>query len=88
MNAAHLHLVLNHVPTLGSVLALALLLLAIVRRQEHLTHVGLEVLFVIAVVTLPVYVSGVAAQRELRERPESPTRPWDSTRTRRSPDSS
>ncbi len=70
MNAAHLHLLLNHVPTLGAVLALALLLLAIVRRQEHLTHVGLELLFVIAVVTLPAYVSGVAAHKEVRDRPE------------------
>jgi hypothetical protein len=70
VNAAHLHLLLNHVPTLGAVVALALLLLAIVRRQEHLTHVGLELLFVIAVLTLPAYVSGVAALQELRERPE------------------
>ena len=70
VNAAHLHLVLNHVPTLGSVVALALLLLAMIRRQEHLTHVALEVLFVIAVATFPVYVSGVAAQRDLRDRPE------------------
>ena len=70
LNAAHLHLVVNHVPTLGSVLALALLLLAMIRRQEHLTHVALEVLFVIAVATLPVYVSGVAAQQELRKQPE------------------
>ena len=70
VNGAHLHLVLNHVPTLGSVLALALLLLAMIRRQEALTHVALEVLFVIAVATLPVYVSGVAAQQELRNRPE------------------
>jgi hypothetical protein len=58
------------VPTLGSVLALGLLLLAFVRRNEHLTHVGLEVLFIIAVLSLPVYVTGVGAQRELRGRQE------------------
>jgi hypothetical protein len=52
------------------VLALGLLLLAFVRRNEHLTHVGLEVLFVVAVLTLPVYVTGAGAQRELRGRPE------------------
>jgi hypothetical protein len=67
---AHLHLLLNHVPTLGSVLALGLLLLGFVRRNEHLTHVGLEVLFIIAVLTMPVYVTGVGAQRELRGRQE------------------
>jgi hypothetical protein len=52
------------------VLALGLLLLGFVRRNQHLTHVGLEVLFVIAVLTLPVYITGVGAQRELRGRQE------------------
>jgi hypothetical protein len=66
VNLAHLHLVMNHVPTLGAVAALGLLILAFVRRNEQLTHVGLEALFVIALLTLPVYVTGVAAHRELR----------------------
>jgi hypothetical protein len=70
VNLAHLHLLLNHVPTLGSVVALGLLLLALVRRDEPLKHAGLEVLFVIAVLTLPVYMSGVAAHQKLRARPE------------------
>jgi hypothetical protein len=61
---------LNHVPTLGAVLVLSLLVLAFVRRNEHLTHVALEILFVIAVVTMPVYITGVGAHRELRGRPE------------------
>src|SRR5688500_7269473 len=68
MNFAHLHLVMNHVPTVGAAAALGLLLLAYVRRNDHLKHVGLEVLFVIAVLTLPVYVSGVAAQHVLEDR--------------------
>jgi hypothetical protein len=70
LNLTHLHLLLNHVPTLGSVVALGLLLLSFVRRHEPLKHAGLEVLFVIAVLTLPVYMSGVAAHQELRKRPE------------------
>jgi hypothetical protein len=70
VNLAHLHLLLNHVPTVGSVVALGLLLLALVRRDEPLERAGLEVLFVIAVLTLPVYMSGVAAHQTLRDRPE------------------
>jgi hypothetical protein len=70
VSAAHLHLVMNHVPTVGSVVALGLLLLSFVRRNEHLRHVALEVLFVIALVTLPVYVTGLAGQYELRDRPD------------------
>jgi hypothetical protein len=70
MTLSHLHLVMNHVPTVGAVAALGLLLLGFARRNDHLKHAGLELLFVIAVLTLPVYVSGVAALYELRERPD------------------
>ncbi len=70
MNLSHLHLVMNHVPTVGAAAALGLLLLGFVRRNDHLKHVGLELLFVLALLTLPVYVSGVAALYELRERPD------------------
>jgi uncharacterized membrane protein len=69
INVAHLHLLLNHVPTVGSVVALGLLLLAIIRQNEHLKHAGLEVLFAIAVVTLVAYMSGVGAHQKLRDRP-------------------
>jgi hypothetical protein len=70
INVAHLHLLLNHVPTIGSVIALALLMLGFVRRDEPLKYLGLEVLFVIAVLTMPVYMTGVAAHQALREVPE------------------
>jgi hypothetical protein len=70
INVAHLHLLLNHVPTVGSVVALGLLLLAIIRQNEHLKHAGLEVLFAIAVVTLVAYMSGVGAHQKLRDQPE------------------
>jgi uncharacterized membrane protein len=69
INVAHLHLLLNHVPTVGTVVALGLLLLAIIRQNEHLKHAGLEVLFAIAVVTLVAYMSGVAAHQKLRDQP-------------------
>ena len=38
INIPHLHLLLNHVPTVGSVLGLGLLLLSVVRRSDYLTH--------------------------------------------------
>jgi len=63
---AHLHLLLNHFPTIGTILGLGLLLLAFVRRNDHLTKVSFEVFFLIALATLPVYESGVAAQEALK----------------------
>jgi hypothetical protein len=69
LNAAHLHLVLNHVPTIGAFVALGLLLMALIRRNEAVQQIGLEVLFIIAVVALPVFVTGAAARPALKNGP-------------------
>jgi len=69
VDTTHLHLLLNHVPTVGTVAALALLLLAIVRRDEMLKLAGLEVIFVIALLSMPVYMTGVAAQHKIHKMP-------------------
>lgn len=70
VNLAHLHLLLNHVPTVGAIVALGLLIVAFIRRDEALKLVGLEVLFAIAVLTLPVYMSGVGAFQKIRNQPD------------------
>ena len=70
VNVAHLHLLLNHVPTVGIVLGLGLFLLSSVRRNDHLRHASHEVFFLIALVTLPAYLTGVAAQTAIMGRPD------------------
>lgn len=70
MALSHLHLILNHVPVIGTVIALGLLLLALVRRSADLRRAGLEVFVLVGLLTLPVYLSGVGAQPEIRDRPE------------------
>ena len=61
----HLHLLMNHVPTVGTVVGVGLLLLALVRRNDHLLRASLEVLFVVALLTLPVYLTGMAAESKI-----------------------
>jgi uncharacterized membrane protein len=70
MNAPHLHLILNHVPTVGTAIALGLLLLSLLRRQETLARVSLEVFFVLTLITLPAYLSGVATGLQLERLPD------------------
>jgi len=70
VNMPHLHLVINHVPTLGTVIGLGLLLLAFVRRSDHLVRASLELFFLIALVSLPVYLTGLAAQEAISGRPD------------------
>ena len=64
-----MHLLLNHFPTIGTVLGLGLFLLSFVRKNDHLTKVSLEVFFIIGLATLPVFLSGVAAQAALKDSP-------------------
>ena len=63
---AHVHLLINHFPTIGTILGLGLLLLSFIRKNDHLKKVSLEVLFLIALATMPVYVSGQAAAEALK----------------------
>ena len=70
VNVAHVHLLLNHVPTVGMAIAIGLYLLAVVRRSDHLVHVSLEVVFGIALLTLPAYLTGVAAAARIEGRPD------------------
>lgn len=70
MTLAHVHLLLNHVPVIGTVLGLGLFLLALVPQNDHLKRASLEVFFVIALLTLPAYLSGNAAEEAIASRPD------------------
>ncbi len=66
---AHVHLLINHAPTIGAILALFLLILSFARKNEHLRKVSFEVFFLIALATIPVYESGVAAAETFKDQP-------------------
>ena len=68
MTLTHLHLLLNHVPTVGTALAIALFILSFFRKNDMLRRVSLEVFFVIALVTIPAYLSGLSAQAQIMNR--------------------
>jgi hypothetical protein len=65
MNFDHLHLLLNHVPIIGFVIALALFVASFAGRNTDLRRSALVVFAVVALVTIPTFVSGVAADRTI-----------------------
>jgi uncharacterized membrane protein len=69
VNLVHLHLLLNHVPTVGTIVALAFLLLGFAKRSEDMMRASLAVVFGIALLSLPAYMTGYAAQSLLKDRP-------------------
>ena len=68
MNLIHLHLLLNHVPTVGTVIALGLFLVSLVGKSDDLKRASLAVFFGIALLSLPTYITGNAAQAAIKGR--------------------
>jgi uncharacterized membrane protein len=58
MNWAHLHLMLNHLPVLGTVFGLALLAWALLRRNETMQRAALGTFVLAALAAIPVYLTG------------------------------
>ena len=70
MTVPHLHLLLNHIPTIGGAAALVLLIVAFARKSDDLKRIALEASYVVALLTFPAYLSGVGAQQSLLEQPD------------------
>jgi hypothetical protein len=69
MNLAHVHIVLNHVPSLGSIAGLLLLAVGIYRKDEAIKQFAYGVLVLITMAVLPTYISGAEAQRMVEKNP-------------------
>jgi len=69
MNLAHVHLLLNHFPVIGTLMGLGLFLGSIVGKSEDLKRAGLVVFLGIALLSIPTYLSGNAAEREIQDLP-------------------
>jgi len=65
MDPTHLHLLLNHVPTVGFGIGLALFVLSLIARSNDLKQASLVVLVGVALLTIPTYATGNAAQVEV-----------------------
>ena len=60
-NLAHVHLLLNHFPTIGFGIGLGLFLVALIGKNEELKRTSFVILFLIAALAIPTYLSGNAA---------------------------
>jgi hypothetical protein len=58
MNSAHWHLLLSHLPVVGTPLALCFLLAGLLLREARLARVALVFLVLLALGTLPIYFTG------------------------------
>ena len=62
MNYAHLHLLLNHIPVLGSIFGLGLFLFSFVGKNEDLRRASYILFIAVALLTIPTFMSGFGAR--------------------------
>ena len=67
MNLAHLHLLLNHWPIIGTFIATGLLLVALLGKSDDLKQVTLALFALMALLAIPAYLTGHIAQDLLQE---------------------
>jgi hypothetical protein len=66
MNYAHLHLMLNHIPIMGSLFGLGLLLVSFTGKNADLRRASYIIFASVGLLTVPVFLSGFAAQAMLQ----------------------
>lgn len=69
MNFAHLHLLLNHFPIIGTIIALGLFITTFIGKNEDLRRASLILLVALALLTLPTFFSGIGARAAIRTEP-------------------
>ncbi len=62
MDSAHVHLLLNHLPVIGTLIGLLLLMVAMLRGGEELKKVSLAVFVASAALAIPTYLTGESAE--------------------------
>ena len=69
MNAAHAHLILNHIPVVGMWIGLLLLAYGMVRKNEEVTKVSLKLFIVMALISIPTFLTGEPAEEIMEHLP-------------------
>src|ERR1700722_11432189 len=67
MNVTHLHLLLNHFPIIGTLIAFAVYLFSFVGKNQDLRRCSLIIFPGIALLTIPTFISGAGAQQWLTQ---------------------
>jgi uncharacterized membrane protein len=69
MNWVHVHLLLNHFPTVGMIIGLGLFVTAIVAKSDDLKRASLGVFFFLSLIAIPAFVTGTSARLALDKAP-------------------
>ncbi len=66
---AHIHLLLNHFPTVAFSIGVALLVIAFLMKSDYMKRISLGIFLIISLISIPVYMTGKAAQSAIKDQP-------------------
>jgi uncharacterized membrane protein len=69
MNGAQFHLLLNHLPVLLPLVGTCILIYALSKKSRELLQVGLVLIVLTALATVPTYLSGAPAEQVVKNYP-------------------
>jgi len=69
MNFAHVHILLNHIPILGTLFGFILYVIAVARRDEDLKKICWGIFVVVALLAIPTYLTGDPAADIVKDLP-------------------
>ncbi|NND35392.1 MAG: hypothetical protein HKN76_22585 [Saprospiraceae bacterium] len=69
MDAAHLHLILNHFPILGTLFGIGLLAHGILAKNTSTQNAGLMLFLIIALISIPAFLTGEGAEETVEHLP-------------------
>lgn len=69
MSLTHLHLLLNHLPVIGTLIVTALLAWAFLRRSDEITRVSLGMIAAMGAIAVVVFLTGEPAEEAIEDLP-------------------
>ncbi|HTR37336.1 MAG TPA: hypothetical protein VMH80_15630 [Bryobacteraceae bacterium] len=69
MDLTHIHLLLNHFPTIGTIIGGGLFVMSLLMKSDDLKRASLVILLGIALLAIPTYMSGNGAQDAIKSLP-------------------
>ena len=69
INWAHVHLIINHIPVIGMIGAVLLLIYAIVRKSDEVRTISFSLFVLIAMMAVAAYLTGEAAEKVVKNFP-------------------
>jgi hypothetical protein len=70
LNLPHVHLLLNHLPIIGTFIAFGLFAVSLIGKRTDLRQASLALFALLALLAIPTYMSGDAAHEALKDSPD------------------